>query len=115
MAFSNNQRGHSTATMAGRRSAECQAKVLILNHLSPKCESILPRVVQEAYQGSNQQSAVVASFDFMEVVVPRIGFGNHDDVMEEDQQEDKTANQEKDEKKDKIKISSLLSWAKNLL
>jgi hypothetical protein len=111
--------------MAGRRSAECNAKVLILNHLSPKCESNLSGIVQDAYEGSNHQSSVVASFDFMEVVIPWMGFGSqenddddhhhHDDDNVHDEQEDKTVDQGNNERTDTIKTSSILSWAKNVL
>ncbi|KAG7343696.1 ribonuclease Z [Nitzschia inconspicua] len=72
----NYNRGHSTAAMAGRQSAECNASVLVLNHISPKCESDLPGIVREAYEGSQKTSAVVASFDFMELLVPWMGFRN---------------------------------------
>jgi hypothetical protein len=112
--------------MAGRQSADCQAKVLILNHISPKCESNLPELVQEAYVGSNKQSSVLVSFDFMEVVIPWMGFGNHDDddadndAADEDDEDtpqaDKIADrQTKDGSTDKIKTSRLLSWARKLL
>jgi hypothetical protein len=108
--------------MAGRQSAECQAKVLILNHISPKCESNLPELVQEAYVGSNKQSSVLVSFDFMEVVIPWMGFGNHDaddapaDDDEDTPQADKLADrQTKDDSTDKIKTSPLLAWARKLL
>jgi hypothetical protein len=105
--------------MAGRQSAECQAKVLILNHISPKCESNLPELVQEAYVGSNKQSSVLVSFDFMEVVIPWMGFGNHDDADDDDEdtpQTDKIADrQKKEDSTDKNMTSPLLSWARKLL
>jgi hypothetical protein len=63
--------------MAGRNSAESNAKLLILNHISPKCEDDLPGTVEEAHQGANKKSSVLASFDFMEIVVPWMGFGTY--------------------------------------
>eukprot|EP00536_Pseudo-nitzschia_multiseries_P003612 jgi/Psemu1/186208/e_gw1.56.141.1 len=70
-------RGHSTAAMAGRNAAGCDAKLLILNHISPRMESNLSQVVREAYDASRQQLSVLMSFDFMEVVVPWMGFGTN--------------------------------------
>jgi hypothetical protein len=69
------QRGHSTAGMAGRNGANCDAKVLILNHISPKMEDNLSGIVREAYNASGQKLSVLVSFDFMEVLVPWLGFG----------------------------------------
>merc|ERR1711865_992931 len=42
-------RGHSTAAVAGRNGANCDAKLLILNHISPKMEDKLSEIVKEAY------------------------------------------------------------------
>jgi ribonuclease Z len=68
-------RGHSTAAMAGRNAEACNAKLLILNHISPKMESDMPSVVREAYEACNQKLSVLMSFDFLEVLVPWMGFG----------------------------------------
>jgi len=69
------KRGHSTAATAGKNGANCDAKLLILNHISPKMEDILSRIVREAYNASGKQLSVLVSFDFMEVHVPWLGFG----------------------------------------
>jgi hypothetical protein len=61
--------------MAGRNGANCDAKVLILNHISPKMEDNLSGIVREAYNASGQKLSVLVSFDFMEVLVPWLGFG----------------------------------------
>jgi hypothetical protein len=73
--------------MAGRNSAECKAKFLILNHISPKLENDLPGTAREAYEASNRTSSVAVAFDFMEVVVPWMGFGGSDDKIEEGEEE----------------------------
>jgi hypothetical protein len=73
--------------MAGRNSAECKAKLLILNHISPKLENDLPGTAREAYEASNQTSSVAVAFDFMEVVVPWMGFGSSNDKIEEGEEE----------------------------
>lgn len=67
--------------MAGRKSEECNAALLVLNHISPRSELDLTTLVGEAYDASNRRSSVLGSFDFLEVVVPWMGFGTriHDD------------------------------------
>ncbi|KAL3909800.1 MAG: hypothetical protein SGILL_007940 [Bacillariaceae sp.] len=82
------RRGHSTPGMAGKRAAECNADLLILNHISSKCEKDLPGTVQAAYEGSNKKASVLASFDFMEILVPWLGFGS--DEPDEIEQTDKS-------------------------
>jgi ribonuclease BN (tRNA processing enzyme) len=72
------QRGHSTAAMAGRRAAECNADLLIINHISPKCEDDLPGTAQQAYEASEKRSSVLAAFDFMEVLIPWMGYGKNE-------------------------------------
>jgi hypothetical protein len=52
--------------MAGRNGANCDAKVLILNHISPKMEDNLSGIVREAYNASGKKLSVLVSFDFME-------------------------------------------------
>lgn len=69
------KRGHSTAAKAGKNAESCRAKLLILNHLSPKMESDVASVVREAYEASNRKLSVLVSFDFLEVLVPWLGFG----------------------------------------
>lgn len=69
------RRGHSTAAMAGKNAAGCDAKLLILNHVSSKMEPDLSSVVQEAYDASSRKSSVLISFDFLEVLVPWLGYG----------------------------------------
>ena len=61
--------------MAGRNGANCDAKVLILNHISPKMEDDLSGIVREAYNASGRTLSVLVSFDFMEVLVPWLGYG----------------------------------------
>ena len=61
--------------MAGRNGANCDAKVLILNHISPKMEENLSGIVREAYDASGRKLSVLVSFDFMEVLVPWLGYG----------------------------------------
>lgn len=104
--------------MAGRRSADCNAGLLVLNHISPKSESDLPGMVQEAYDGSNHSSSVLASFDFMEVVIPWMGFGTTKEKESErsgDGDEIGTGCHLENASEDSGIPSSLLSWAKKLL
>ncbi|MGK3752450.1 MAG: hypothetical protein ACI8RD_004754 [Bacillariaceae sp.] len=66
--------------MAGRNGANCDAKVLILNHISPKMEDNLSGIVREAYNASGKKLSVLVSFDFMEVLVPWLGFGTATEI-----------------------------------
>ena len=68
-------RGHSTASTAGRNAEGCGAELLILNHVSPKMESKMSLLVREAYEASSRKLSVLVSFDFLEVLVPWLGFG----------------------------------------
>jgi ribonuclease Z len=70
-----NSRGHSTAAKAGKNAERCNAKLLILNHISPKMEPDMPSAVREAYDASSRKVSVLISFDFLEVLVPWLGFG----------------------------------------
>lgn len=69
-------RGHSTASQAGKNAVACNAQLLILNHISPKMESDMASVVREAYAAADKSLSVLMSFDFLEVLVPWMGFGN---------------------------------------
>ena len=70
-----NKRGHSTAAKAGKNAERCDAKLLILNHINPKMERNMPLAVREAYDASSRKVSVLMSFDFLEVLVPYLGFG----------------------------------------
>jgi ribonuclease BN (tRNA processing enzyme) len=77
------QRGHSTAAMAGKISGDVNASLLLLNHISSKSDradrtgkSNLIRLMDDARKTSKGKSEVLVAYDFMEVLVPRIGFGN---------------------------------------
>jgi hypothetical protein len=60
--------------MAGNRGADCDAGVLVLNHISPRVEADLPSKVQEAYDATGRSIPVVPAFDFMELQIPWMGF-----------------------------------------
>lgn len=62
--------------MAGHRSADCNAGLLVLNHISVKVEADLPEKVNEAYEASGRLAPVLAAYDFLEIMVPWMGFGN---------------------------------------
>jgi hypothetical protein len=65
--------------MAGRISGEVNAKLLVLNHISPKADYVDQGgqllLVQDAQRGTNGVSEVLVAYDFMEIVVPWLGFG----------------------------------------
>lgn len=68
------QRGHSTAKMAGKIAKDVNAKVLLLNHISSGNDNI-DELVDSAVKSSGGVTEVVAAYDFMEIHVPRRGFG----------------------------------------
>lgn len=75
--------------MAGTMSAEVNAKLLILNHISPKAdyvnqdeESAQLSLIEKAKEGSKYFSEVIMAYDFMEVLVPWLGFGTANEQEE---------------------------------
>lgn len=77
--------------MAGKISGEVNAKVLLLNHISPKADyldqedghSAQLSLIQDAKDASNDISKVVVTYDFMELLVPWLGFGSRpEDAVE---------------------------------
>jgi hypothetical protein len=67
--------------MAGRISGDVNAPLLVLNHISSKSDrtdnlgqSNQLRLIEDARKGSKGKSEVVVAYDFMELLVPRMGF-----------------------------------------
>ena len=68
-------RGHATAEMAGRFARDVKAKVLVMNHFGGGgTADSLDEATAEATEGNGGTSRIVASYDFMEIIVPRGGF-----------------------------------------
>jgi ribonuclease Z len=68
--------GHSTPSMAGKFANDVNAKVLILNHLSPHLrvrasERALAREAEEQIRG---RTRVQVAYDYLELLVPPSGF-----------------------------------------
>jgi len=61
-------------------SGEVNAQLLVLNHISPKTDYVgddgIQTLIQDAQEGSNGKSDVLAAHDFMEIVIPWTGFHN---------------------------------------
>lgn len=70
------KRGHSTPATSGKMACESNANVLLLNHISCSIQmkDVEKLVVQMAEKTNKGVSKVVASYDFMELNVPRGGF-----------------------------------------
>lgn len=70
------ERGHATPAMAGKVSRDCNAKVLLLNHISCglQMEQIDEMVVKYAKEANQNVSQIVASYDFLQLNIPRGGF-----------------------------------------
>ena len=69
-------------------SGEVNAKLLVLNHISPKADHAdlggQLSLLQDAQEGSDGVSDVVLAYDFLEVVVPWLGFASKEDVAKEE-------------------------------
>lgn len=77
------ERGHSSPEMAGTVAKRVNAKLLVLNHFAANAgPEELRDLVLRAEQSNGGVSHVVSSFDFMELIVPRFGFG--DDADQQD-------------------------------
>ena len=68
--------------MAGKMSGEVNAQLLVLNHISPKADflgdddmSAQLSLIESAKEASNKVSEAIVAYDFMEIVVPWLGFG----------------------------------------
>ena len=69
------RRKHATASMAGAVAKRVRAKTLVLNHFSPKFNHIdINRLVSDAAKANGGTSRILASEDFMELLVPVEGF-----------------------------------------
>mmetsp|Transcript_16126 Transcript_16126/g.26470 ORF Transcript_16126/g.26470 Transcript_16126/m.26470 type:complete len:580 (-) Transcript_16126:59-1798(-) len=69
-------RGHQNAYNAGRFAQISGCKVLALNHFGGTAfgESLMTDVLTEARDGNGGASEIVATYDFMEISVPRGGY-----------------------------------------
>jgi hypothetical protein len=76
--------------MAGKVSGDVNAPLLVLNHISSKSDrsdssgqSNQLRLIEDARKSSKGKSEVVVAYDFMELLVPRMGFGkiDHEDEV----------------------------------
>ena len=68
--------GHSSAAMAGRVAREVEARTLFLNHLGLR--QIFSDELQLTYDEAVEQAGdtkVQLAYDFMELQIPRVGFG----------------------------------------
>jgi hypothetical protein len=62
--------------MAGSVARQVKAQVLVLNHIGGGVgASELHDLVRQAEEANGGVSRIVPSYDFMELVVPRFGFG----------------------------------------
>lgn len=69
-------RGHQNAFNAGVFAKMSGCKVLALNHFGGTAfgESLMTGILAEARDGNENASEIIASYDFMEIYVPRGGF-----------------------------------------
>lgn len=69
-------RGHNTAYNAGVFAREMGCKVVALNHFGSASsgKDYVSSMVNQARQGNQNASQIIASYDFLEVFIPRNGF-----------------------------------------
>jgi hypothetical protein len=69
-------RGHNTAYNAGVFGKEMGCKVIALNHFgsSSSGKDYVTSMVSEAREGNQNASQIIATYDFLEVWIPRGGF-----------------------------------------
>ena len=69
-------RGHNTAFNAGVFGKEFGCKVVALNHFGSTSvgKEYIDAVLIEARQSNFNASKIIASYDFMEIWIPRGGF-----------------------------------------
>ena len=64
--------------MAGKISGEVNARLLVLNHIASKADFVVSdgqlSLIKEAKVASEDKSDVLVAYDFMEIVVPWLGF-----------------------------------------
>ena len=94
------QRGHSTSTMAGKVAGKVGAKVLALNHISSRGDrngsDHLSELVKDAQQAAGASTKVLLTNDFMELLVPWLGFGGP--MQDEGDRSDNTSSSNGSEK-----------------
>ena len=77
-------RGHTTAYNAGLFGREMGCKVVALNHFGSAStgKEFVSKIVSEAREGNADASQIIASYDLLEVWIPRGGFDfkNSNDV-----------------------------------
>ena len=69
-------RGHTTAYNAGLFGRELECKVVALNHFGSAStgKEFVSKIVSEAREGNADASQIIASYDLLEVWIPRGGF-----------------------------------------
>jgi len=69
-------RGHQNAFNAGAFAKTSGCKVLVLNHFGGLAfgKDLMTEIMSEALHGNEAASEIVASYDFMELYVPRGGY-----------------------------------------
>jgi len=77
------KRGHASAEMAGHVSKSVNADVLVLNHISPEIggQGDVVELAARAEETCGKSTKVVVSHDFMELLVPRLGFEFEDSAL----------------------------------
>mmetsp|Transcript_14438 Transcript_14438/g.31302 ORF Transcript_14438/g.31302 Transcript_14438/m.31302 type:complete len:533 (-) Transcript_14438:1572-3170(-) len=79
-------RGHNNAFNGGMFGKDLGCKVVALNHFGKvsTAKDYVGAMVDEAREGNQNASQIIASYDFMEVFIPRGGFDFSDNDIEKD-------------------------------
>jgi hypothetical protein len=75
--------------MAGNMAAKVNARMLAMNHISAKADIVgedgnsqIGDLVQGAQAAAGDKTRVLAAHDFMEVLVPWMGFGEDTEIQD---------------------------------
>jgi ribonuclease Z len=94
-------RGHNTAYNAGVAGRNFGCPVVVLNHFAgvsaSEASNALEEIVEEAHIGNKGASQIVASYDFMELCVPRGGFKFNETNDENEEKEQVTIEADEDD------------------
>lgn len=77
------EKGHATPEMAGRLAKLTNAKVLVLNHISPAIQESDEMIAEQAASSNDGVSHIITAYDFLELWVPREGFPTGDEMKQD--------------------------------
>jgi hypothetical protein len=95
-------RGHNNAFNAGAFGKEMGCKAIALNHFGSASsgKDYVTSMVSEAREGNRNASQIIATYDFLEVSIPRGGFDFNNATIREQVEVNDSAIADEDEVKE---------------